>query len=220
MKGQFYILSVVLLSAIVTTVILSVVSEPNAEDAVTSNDFLVYTLERAADDAARVAVVESSNTGNASKIGETILNFTQESQGFARGLRASASWGYAIESNGESNATVNYILTIQNGRTMVEDNFTARSALEAKAAAWKDTSGGTSLNITVYNEDGNDTTLNSQNFEVFLNGTLTNFNMARVSGGLYRGSQGPLGPGTYNISVNVTDSRRIIARNATNFTVI
>lgn len=220
MRGQFYILSVVLLSAIVTTILMAIVSEPNAQDTLTSNDLLVHTMESAADYAVRAAVVAASNAGDASKINDTILNFTQESQDFARGLRASVDWKYAIQNNGESNATVTYNLTIQNGRTSFEDTFISRSALEAKAVAWKDTSGGISLNVTVYNEKGNETTLTNPNFQVFLNGTLANFNiMHSGAGGLYRGSYGMLGAGTYNLSVNVTDPRRIIARNSTNFTV-
>jgi len=220
MRGQFYILSVVLLSAIVTTILMAIVSQPNAEDTLTSNDFLVYTMERAADDAVRAAVVEASNAGDAAKVNAVILNFTQESQDFARGLRASASWTYEIETNGESNATVNYTLILQNGRTTVTDAFTARSALYAKAAAWQGTSGDIRLNVTVYNENGNETTLAGPNFEIFINGTLKDFNFLSKSGGLYTFERGEyLGNGAYNLSVNVADSRQIIARNSTNFTV-
>ena len=212
MRGQFYILSVVLISAIVTATVILLVTGPRAEVMLKGDDFLVYWAERSAEDAVRTAVAYASSTGDISKINETILNFTQESQAFAKRSRISLKWDYTLFAENESNVTVDYTLWIQREKTTITDVFSITKGIGLSSSAYYLPGRTLFLNVTVYNEDGPENALTNANFVILVDGVLSDFNIVFYANGLYTGSYDTKLTGkTTPVQITVTDPRGIVS---------
>ena len=219
MKGQFYIISVVIVVVIATAIIMTISQlRPSLGDTIKEDArFIIYTIERNGEEAVRVALVRVSHTNDTSLANNTILNYTLESSDFARRSRTSLRWNYSVQVQ-QSEITVDYWYTLRGEGVSVNGSFSVHKKLDVKTVAWY--SDGVNLNATVTSESGYVCNLTNSNFAILLNDTLTDFNITETGPGRYTGKyNSTLGAGEYNITTNVTDSRNVVAINSTSFTV-
>ncbi|MFH1786873.1 MAG: hypothetical protein ABH829_04470 [archaeon] len=120
MRGQFFILSAVIIIAAIAGIVVLLSGETvslyaNVND---DTDFRLYNLESQAETVLRLSVQAGLSL---SQIEDAFSGYAEYSERELAKERISATWEYEL-SGSQSSPTLTYTLTLKNGKTVVRDS--------------------------------------------------------------------------------------------------